>query len=51
LRKLYAFNIKVLEKFADVKEFLERLNLNNGLFEEILEEFAKLDVKNMRLLS
>lgn len=45
------FNIKVLEKFADVKEFLEKLNLNNGLFEEILEEFSKLDAKNMRLLS
>lgn len=45
------FNIKVLEKFVDEKEFLEKLNLNNGLFEEILEEFAKLDVKNMRLSS
>lgn len=48
---MYVFNIKVLEKFADVKEFLEKLNLNNGLFEEILEEFSKLDAKNMRLLS
>ena len=45
------FNIKVLEKFVDEKEFLEKLNLNNGLFEEILVEFAKLDVKNMRLSS
>ncbi len=46
LRKLYVFNIKVIERFSLEKEFLVKLIKQNELFVEVLKELSTFESKD-----